>query len=101
MDDGEWDSYDDSNDQVPGDSAEWQCRPRGYRVVTYRAQRGMGSVVPAIMSLHVKCPIFSVTDDKNGKSCLLQSNNLMNSQAIVGNAKCGRFCLTLGGDAHF
>ena len=30
----------------------------------------------------------------------MNSNDWMNSQGIAEDAKCGRFCLTLGGDAH-
>ena len=52
------------------------------------------------MNLHVKCPIFSAKYDEDAERQLLCSNDRMNSQGIAEEAKCSRFCLTLGGDAH-
>ena len=49
--------------------------------------------------MHVKSPILSAKDDKDAKSYNLHSNGWIHSQHIVRDAKFGRFCLTLGGDA--
>ena len=42
---------------------------------------------------HVKCPIFSVKPDEDAES------NPGDSQGIVEEEKCARFCLSLAGDA--
>ena len=43
--------------------------------------------------------IFSATDCEDIESHILHSNDWMNSQGIAEDTKCGRFSLTLGGDA--
>ena len=50
-------------------------------------------------SLHVEFPMFLVTPDKDAESQLLHSNGWMNSQGILEEEKCARFCLTLARDA--
>ena len=44
---------------------------------------------------------YSAKDDEDAESLLLHSYDWMNSQGIAEDTKCGRFCLTLVGDAHF
>ena len=60
----------------------------------------MRSLAFVFMNLHVKCLIISAKDDKDAESHLLHRNDLMNSQDIAEDAKCGRFCLTFGSDAQ-
>ena len=70
MDDGEPDSNDHSNAQVPGDPAGRQCGSRrlkcGYGPVG--PQVSMGQVSPVFMELHVKCPIFLSKDYENAEN---------------------------------
>ena len=60
----------------------------------------LGPVAPVFMNLHVKCPIFSAKDHEDGGSHPFHSGDWMKSQRIAEGAKCGRFYLTLSGDAH-
>ena len=101
-DDGGSGSDNGSNDQVPGDPLGWPQRPRRSRGHHWpvESQGSIGPVAPASINLHVKCPIFPAKDVEGTESHLLYRNDWMNSQGTVQEAKCGRFHLTPGGDAH-
>ena len=60
----------------------------------------MRPVAPVFINLHVKCPIFIAKGNLDIESHLLHNNDWINSQSIAEDAKCDRFCLSLGGDAH-
>ena len=90
---------DGNNDQVNREPPADPYTPRGnHRPV--EPQGPMGPVSPVYMKLHVKYPILSEKDDEDAESHLLCRNDWMNSQGIAEEAKCGRPCLTLGGDVH-
>ena len=99
MDDGEPESNDGNNDQVPQDSVDgphWLRRSKG----GCGPEGPIASMAPVFIKLHVKCLIFSAKDRENAEGHLLCSNDWLNSQGIAKVAKCGRFCLTLGGDTN-
>ena len=58
----------------------------------------MGPVAAVFMNLIVKCSIFSIKDDEDTESHPLHTNDWMNSQGTAEDTKCGRNCLTPGGD---
>ena len=67
-------------------------------VVDLKGLRIYETMDPVFINLHVKYPVFSAKDDEDAEKNLLQSNAWINSQGIAEDAKCGRFCLTLGSD---
>ena len=62
------------------------------------SHRPVRLVAPA-HNVHVKCPICSANESDDVESHLLCSKELMDSQGIVDEGKCVRFCLTIEGDA--
>ena len=55
---------------------------------------------PLFFNMHVKCPIVSAKDDEDAESNVLHNNDWINLQGIAKVTKCGRFCLTVGGNIH-
>ena len=100
--DGEAESGDDNNNQAYGDTIGGPHGPRGpWDGHRYEGSQGpTGPVAPVFMNLQVKCPPFSTNNDEDMESHLLSSNDWMNSQGIAEDAKCGRFCLKLDGNAY-
>ena len=47
------------------------------------------------------CLLFLAKHDEDVESNMLYSYNQIISQSFSEDGKCGRLCLTLGGDAHF
>ena len=72
-------------------------RPRGIQgpLVLHRP---MAMKLPTT-NLHVKCPIFSAKPEKDANRHISHNNDFMNSQGIVEEEKCARFCLTLAEDS--
>ena len=50
-------------------------------------------MAPVFMNLHVKCLLFLAKND-DAENHLLCCNDWMNSQDIVKDEQCGKFCLT-------
>ena len=97
-DDDETESDDGNSDQVPNNLTGGPHAPRGPRG-GHGPKGPIGPMTSVFMNLHVKCPVFSKWWLRS-KHHLLCSNNWMNSQGIVRDSKCGRFCLTLGSYAY-
>ena len=62
--------------------------------------RTNGTIGTCLHMFTYQMPNFYTKENEDVEGHLLHSNDLMNSQGIVKDAKCGRFCLTLGGDAN-
>ena len=61
--------------------------------------RPVGLVAPA-SNLHVEFPNFTAKTNADAECHLLCSNDWINSQGIVGEGKCSRFCSTLASYAY-
>ena len=81
MDDGEPESNDDNNDQVPGDPVSGLHVPGG-PWGGCGSKRPIGLVAFIFMNLHVKCPIISAKDGGDAESYLLCSNCWINSPKV-------------------
>ena len=95
-------SDDDNNDQVFCDSVGGPCGPKGSTgdCGPEGSQGPLGPVAPVFMDLYVKCSNHFSKGWWRWWKSPLWSYDWMNSQGTAESAKCGRFYLTLVGDAN-